>query len=164
MKYLVYGLCCLCLISRAYSMTCYVTVVKASCWLNYDVHVKVLNGTTSGQLVTVDVPKEQQYARQTFPCNAKQELAFQAMFEPAFWDNERGMIYPGKQFIFLPAVEKTTDQAWNVPVCFPDAFSKTPYPPDAKGVCTCDFSVVPPITSQAVKSGNVPMGNQVKGK
>ncbi|MCX7115621.1 MAG: hypothetical protein NTW08_06925 [Gammaproteobacteria bacterium] len=153
MKHWLCGLGWLVCFGQAFSFPCYVTVLKDSCWTNYDVQVMVMDGVQKKQLLAVSVPKGQAYQRQKFECSARQELAFNATFQPVIWENEKGMVYPAKQFVFLPEAVNKDDKAWNIPICFSSAFTKVPMPPAATGQCVCDFATVPALTPKDVELG-----------
>ncbi len=131
----IYGLGLLIWVGQVYAFPCYVTVAKEGCWTPYQVDVQVIDEVKKTRIATVSIPKGEQYGRAQFDCSPKQELAFQATFQPAFWENERGAVYQGKKFIFLPQSVGAGEVAWNIPICFSSAFSKAPFPPDAAGNC-----------------------------
>ena len=128
--------------------TCYFTLAKDSCWISYNVSVDVLDAQTDRVLTTVEVPAAKAWTRQAFTCDASQKLMYKARFTPAFWKSETGKIYSAQNYWSLPAAINTGDTAWNISVCYPADFSEVPFPPDAKGNCRCDFTVIPSLKPQ----------------
>ncbi len=131
--------------STAWSFDCYYTLAKDSCWTNYNVSVNVIDGTTSTNLVTVNAPAGTAWVRQKFSCQPTQKLMYIAQFTPVFWQADIGKTYSATRYWFMPEAINSGDSAWNIPVCFPADFALVPLPPDAKGDCKCDFSVIPDI-------------------
>jgi hypothetical protein len=129
----------------SWSIICYFTLAKDSCWTNYNVSVDIVDSKSSKVLTTVAVPKGQQWTRQTFACEPEQKLMYIARFTPVFWQEDAGKTYPALNYWSLPNKINPGDTAWNVSVCYPSDFSLVPYPPDAKGNCKCDFTHIPII-------------------
>ncbi len=124
---------------------CYFTLAKSNCWANYDVKVDVLDAVSRKILTTVQVAKGQTWTRQSFNCQPGQKLIYFASFQPSFWQSEKGKTYAALRFWALPSTVTEKDSAWEIPVCYPDAFSAVPFPPDAAGDCKCDLGSIPPI-------------------
>lgn len=129
--------------SPVWSFECFLTLVKDSCWTNYTVSVDVVDASNLNTLFTVTAPAGQSWARQKFACTPEQTLQYIARFSPIFWHNDEGKTYPGLRNWTLPAKVNPGDLAWTIPICYPAEFSQVPFPPDAKGNCTCDFSSIP---------------------
>jgi hypothetical protein len=136
---------CLIFTCPSWAITCYYTLVKDSCWTNYDVSVDVIDAITGGVLTTVKVPKGQQWTRQTFPCQPAQKLMYNASFSPIFWQSDIGKTYAALNYWSLPDAVQPGDSAWNVSVCYPTDFSLVPTPPTATSNCKCDFTDIPGI-------------------
>lgn len=130
---------------QAWAFPCYLTLVKDSCWTNYEVNVVMMDALNRNKLTTITVPKSKSWARQKFTCQPGQKLVYEATFKPVFWKSEVGKVYEATRFWFLPNTVGTGETAWDIPVCFPAAFSQVPFPPDAMGNCQCDFKAVPSI-------------------
>lgn len=130
-----------------WSFTCYFTLAKDSCWSNYNVSVDVMDDNAGKVLTTVNVPAGTQWVREKFTCQPAQKLMYRARFTPVFWQNDVGKTYSADRFWFMPGTINPGDTAWNLPVCFPANFSEVPLPPDAKGNCKCDFSIIPDINT-----------------
>lgn len=142
----IIGLCLGLGVTQCFAFTCYLTLAKDSCWTNYDVTVNVLNATTSQLLGTATVPRGKSWDRISFPCTTNQELKFNATYSPVFWKSEVGHVYHEKQYVILPSViDQSKEAAWNIPLCFAEAFASVPMPPEAAGDCHCDFSAIPPV-------------------
>jgi hypothetical protein len=141
-------LCGTLLSAQSLAFTCYFTLAKDSCWINYDVKVTVIDATNNQPLTVVEVPKGQSWVRQPFTCQPGQKLIYQASFEPSFWQSEAGKIYMAIRYWSLPAAAMPGDTAWDIPVCYPTAFAAVPFPPTAAGDCKCDFSNIPPVKSR----------------
>ena len=134
--------------TQVVAFPCYFTLAKDSCWTNYDVKVVVVDAGTDKPIITVDVPKGKSWTRQTFNCQPGQKLMYQASFQPSFWQSEAGKTYMALRYWSLPAEISPKQSAWEIPVCFPQAFSEVPFPPTATGNCKCDFKVIPPLKPQ----------------
>lgn len=131
--------------SQASAFQCYITLVKDSCWGDYNVKMVVLNAVNNQPLATVEAPKGKQWARQPFNCDPAMKLMYQASFEPTFWENDKGKVYWALRYWFLPGEIKSGQSAWDIPVCFPSAFSAVPFPPKVSGNCKCDFFSITPV-------------------
>jgi hypothetical protein len=129
----------------SWAITCYYTLAKDSCWINYNVSVEVIDSRTGGVLATVTVPKGQAWTRQTFDCKPAQKLTYIARFSPVFWESDIGKTYSAINYWSLPDAVQQGDSAWNVSVCYPSDFSLVPTPPSATAECTCDFTRIPEI-------------------
>lgn len=135
-------------LNYAYAFSCFTTIAKEDCWLNYNVSINVLDAANNKVLTTVIVPQGQSWARLAFECNPGTTLAFEAKFNPVFWQGDEDKVYPGQSYWQLPKTAKATEAAWNLNICFPQRFAKVPMPPEAKGKCACDMNKIPPIPAQ----------------
>jgi ribosomal protein L24E len=127
------------------AFTCYVTLVKDSCWTDYNVKVSIVDTKNKKNLTTAVVPAKESWTRVSFDCNPSQQLEYLANFSPAFWENDKNKVFRSKQYRMLNSAINPTDVAWDIPVCFPAEFSEVPFPPQGDKNCKCDFSVVKPI-------------------
>lgn len=132
-------------VSLASAFQCYLTLMKDSCWTNYNVTVTVTDTKTNQVLTTVIVAQGSQWYRQSFTCQPGQNLMFQATFLPVFWQSDQGRVFSGSHYWQLPAAVQGNDTAWNVPLCYPADFSEVPLPPDATGNCQCSTKGIPPL-------------------
>ncbi|MGL6028988.1 MAG: hypothetical protein ACRC0B_06745 [Legionella sp.] len=131
--------------SSLWSMTCYYTLAKDSCWTNYNVSVDIFDANTNKLLVNATVPAGTHWVREPFECQPSQKLMYKAQFSPVFWQSDIGKIYASKDYWTLPATINQGDSAWNLSVCYPAAFAQVPMPPEATAQCACDFSSIPAI-------------------
>ncbi|MFA5960391.1 MAG: hypothetical protein WC785_07720 [Tatlockia sp.] len=141
----------LCLIATAFpssAFNCYFTLVKDSCWTDYDVTVEVIDTTTNKSILTTVVPIGKSWVRTAFTCQPSQQFIYHATYKPIFWRSEIGKVYTGVRYLSLPAKVKKGQSAWEIPVCYPKAFATVPLPPDANNRCQCDFKSIPPIKMQ----------------
>lgn len=134
-----------------FAFTCYFTLAKDSCWINYDVTVNVLDASDNSQVTSINVPKGKSWNRQKFECQPGQKFMYSASFTPAFWENEKGATYEALQYWTLPATIASGTSAWELPVCYPKAFSEVPLPPTAGNDCQCSFKEIPPIPEAVIK-------------
>lgn len=125
---------------------CYVTVVKDSCWLNYNVTITVSDMVTQQVVTNVLIPKGQTWARGEFTCQANQKFLYVASFLPVIWQNDAGKTYRGLRSWGLPVEFDPAAVAWELKLCYAADFSETPLPVEAEGNCQCDFTQVTPIT------------------
>lgn len=131
----------------SFAVKCYYTLVKADCWVNYDVTVTVSDAITNQRILTAVVPKGKRWSRQTFECQPAQKFMYEATFSPIIWEKDANKTYHALRFWSLPEQVSAQTAAWNIPVCFPEAFAEVPLPPDAINACRCDFSVVPSLAA-----------------
>ena len=129
----------------ASAYTCFFTLVKDSCWTNYNVTVDVSNASTSKTLFSVSVPKGTSWTRKKFSCDAAESFNYSATFSPAFWQTDKGKHFSGKRTWTLPQKMKQGDTAWDITVCYPEEFSEVPFPPTADSKCQCDTTSIPPV-------------------
>lgn len=138
--------------SQTFAFQCYMTLVKDSCWTNYDVKMTVYNSANNQVMFTVEAPKGKQWARQPFDCEPATKMMYQASFQPVFWENDKGKSYWAIRYWSLPGAVLPGQSAWDIPVCFPSAFSGVPLPPEATSNCKCDFFSITPIPLGKPKS------------
>lgn len=131
-----------------FAFSCFYTAVKADCWLNYEVTIKILDVADNSLLATAVIPKGKLWARVPFTCNFAQQLNYSATFQPTIWQGQENKVYGVQHYLHLPASAKATEKAWNIPVCFPQAFAEVPIPPQATANCTCDFKSIPAVPLQ----------------
>ena len=141
---------CLIFTSPLWSITCYFTLVKDNCWAKYDVTVDVMDAVTAKVLTTANVLPGQFWVRQTFPCEAREKLMYNAHFSPIIWESEQGKTYSAKRYWSLPDVVNPDDSAWNVTVCYSSDFSQVPLPPEAISSCKCNFDEIPKIPPKKI--------------
>ncbi len=125
--------------------TCFFTLVKDSCWTNYDVTVDVTNASTSKSLFNISVPKGKSWTRKKFSCDAAESFNYSATFSPVFWQADKGKHFSGKRTWTLPQKMKQGDTAWDITVCYPEQFSEVPLPPTADSKCNCDTQSIPAV-------------------
>ena len=131
---------------RLFALDCYFSIVKNSCWSNYEVVVDVLKPDDQRVvLFTVKVPKDKPWARKKFQCQPGEQFYARSQIFPIFWESQKGKYYYLKRYWALPKKIKKGTAAWHIPICFPKAFSGVPLPPDAKGNCKCDLTQLPPL-------------------
>ncbi len=136
--------------SNLYAFPCYVTFVKNNCWTDYNVNLVLTEAITNKNLLNLTVLKGKSWVRGSFECEARQKLKASATFSPLIWETDAGKVYFAKNFIFLPDEIDPSQSAWEVPICYPAAFTGVSLPPTAEGQCTCDFSVIPPIPPKKI--------------
>lgn len=131
--------------SAADAYTCFFTLVKDSCWTDYNVTVDVTDASTSKTLFRISVPKGKSWARKKFSCDAAESFDYRASFSPVFWQSDKGKHFSGKRTWTLPQTMKAGDTAWSITVCYPEEFSEVPLPPTANSQCACDMKSIPPV-------------------
>jgi hypothetical protein len=143
-KYIVLGM--LLSTKAAFAVSCYVTVVKGSCWVEkFSVTVKVVDVVSKQELSKVTIPAGKSWERASFACNPGQQLQYLANYSPKIWDGDVEKIFESKRFTTLPLELKPTDLAWNIPICFSDDFKEVTNILTGDGKCGCDFKSVPPL-------------------
>ena len=138
----------LALSTQARAFTCYITMVKDSCWTKYNVTVQVTDASLGTASTSIIVPEGQTWARKQFECAKGQTLALQAQFTPAFWRGDETKTFPAQRFWKLPDDVESGVTGWNVTVCYPKWFSDVPLPPEATGTCVCNTDNIPPVAPQ----------------
>jgi hypothetical protein len=128
--------------TQIWSFPCIYTLVKENCWKDYDVSVDVKDADLK-TLFTVNIPKGKIWARHEFSCSPAQGLIYVAKFSPTFWESDKNKTYPALRSWSLPGQVNEGEAAWTIPVCFSADFSQVPFPPTAKGTCSCDFKSIP---------------------
>ncbi len=131
------------LAQQAKAFPCFVTLVKDSCWIQYDVIIDVLDAVNDRILLTVTLPKGKKWSRESFEAEKGQQFMLRAHFEPAFWEADEGVRYFAKRYWSLPKEVQGETVAWNVGACFPEDFASVPMPPDAGPDCKCDRREIP---------------------
>ncbi|MDX2346258.1 MAG: hypothetical protein QNK11_05260 [Legionella sp.] len=142
------------LTANAMAFPCFITVMKGSCWKDYNVKVDVFDAEDNENnkiLMHVDIPKGKSWARKAFEAKPKQRFVLRATFKPAFWKDEAGVKYQAKKYWLLPEKIDAKTIAWNVDACFPADFSSVPMPPDAGQNCACDKQKVTPLTQKEME-------------
>lgn len=143
-------------LSPLYAFDCYLSLVKNSCWANYNVTVTLLDADTNKTITTLDMPKGTMWNRQYFACEPKMKLNYTAVFSPTIWENEKPRAYTATRFWSLPETIKAGTSAWEVPICYPNAFSEVPLPPEANNTCQCDFKQLPAIKPKIIDKTPAP--------
>lgn len=136
---------------QGFAFPCYFTLAKDNCWTDYEVNLTLSDADTNQVITTFTVAKGESWKRQPFSCQPGQRLTYQATFNPVFWQGDQGKIYPAQRFLSLPAAIGKDQSGWDIPICFPAAFSEVPFPPKAAGNCRCDFSAIQPIPPKIEK-------------
>ena len=127
--------------------TCYLTLVKDNCWLDYRVNVDVTNVDTDTKLFTMVVPEGKKWSRTKFECQAREMFQLQSSFTPVFWAGDAGKTYPSARNWSLPEAVTGGAIAWNINICYASDFTSVPMPPDASGACHCDLNGVPKVAA-----------------
>ena len=137
--------CCVLLSTQLFAFPCTVTLVKDSCWTNFNVNMVVTDVQSGKPITTILVPKGTSWKRGSFECQPSQKIIYSATFDPAIWEGTEGRIYNAQQYWALPESFTSSQKAWEIPVCFPSAFAEVPMPATGSGNCICDFTSVPAI-------------------
>lgn len=131
-----------------FAFPCFLTMVKDSCWTNYDVSVVVTDVVTNKSIMTIAVPAGKSWDRQEFVCQPGERLMYTATFSPIFWATDQGKSYLARNYWLLPSTIGTGDTAWNINVCYPADFEEVPMPPNVTGNCACNFKGIPAVPLQ----------------
>lgn len=131
--------------TQASAFNCYVTMVKDSCWTDYNLTVSVSNANNGKELIEVLVPKGKSWGREAFACDKGMTLALTAKFDPVFWSTDEGKTFPGQRYWKLPDNIESGISGWNVTVCYPKWFANVPTPPNATANCKCDTDNIPTL-------------------
>ena len=123
-----------CFAMQAQAFPCFLTMVKDSCWSDYNVTIAAMDATTGKQITSVLIPQGKSWTR--------------VQFTPVFWENDKGKSYAGQRQWTLPEAIKEGDTAWNITMCYPAQFSQVPLPPGANSNCKCNMDEIPPVKPQ----------------
>lgn len=135
----------MCQLTQVHAFPCYVTLIKDSCWVNYEVRVNVIDVMGDKPLMTLTIPKGKTWVRQEFVCQPKQSVRLTATFSPPIWQQDAGKVYKGTRFWTFPEEVAPNQGAWNLNLCYSKHFAGMPLTPTNTGNCVCDASVVPII-------------------
>lgn len=133
---------------QVHAFTCFVTVIKDSCWTQYNVDVKITNSGTGKAITTSSIVAGKSWDRQKFSCDPEETLSLSATFNPVFWESDTGKVYAARHNWSLPQTINKDETAWNINVCYPKDFAEVPLPPQAGSDCKCDTDSIPPIKPQ----------------
>lgn len=136
------------LVTNVYAVECYITMVKGSCWKNYNLTVNIYDASTNENLGDINVWEGDLWARKSFSCSPGQVLSLEAKFTPIIWDQDEGKAYRGLRFWKLPDRADENVSGWNVTVCYPESFADVPVPPGSSGKCECDIKNIPKLRAE----------------
>lgn len=128
-----------------FAFPCFITIVKDSCWTNYNVKVDVIDAENERVLTSINIPKGSGWSRKSFDAHPKQRIMLRAQFNPHFWDKNQDKYYYATRYWALPDEIVGDTMAWNVGACYPKNFSSVPLPPDATSNCQCDNREIPQV-------------------
>ena len=131
--------------SSLFAFPCVVTFVKSNCWVDYDVTITLIDVANEKTVLTSTLPKQKLWERKEMNCNPRQTFHYTATFTPEIWEGTAGKVYKAIRFWTLPEEIKKNQTAWEIPICFSDAFAEVPLPPKVSGNCGCDFAKIPAI-------------------
>lgn len=135
---------------EAWSLTCYITMAKDNCWKDYNVLVDVQSGATNARIIQLNIPKGQNFARQSFECKPRDNFYYVATFTPVIWEDQAGQKYRSKLYWAIPGNIPADYVVWEVKACYPSDFAQVPITPEATDDCRCDFSSIPPIKASVI--------------
>ncbi|WP_367607186.1 hypothetical protein [Legionella sp. W05-934-2] len=126
-------------------VTCYLNIVKDSCWNDFNVNVVAIDTSNRSQVAQATIAKGSKWTRVSFKCNPGQTLLYNATFTPAFWEADKDKVYHATQYWSLPNQLNPGDVAWELTICFPSSFSGVPFPPTAGSDCACQYDQIQPL-------------------
>jgi hypothetical protein len=132
----------------SWATQCVLTLVKDSCWTDYQVNVQFTDKLSNKLVTTVNIPANQNWSRVKFNCAAGQVLAGVATFSPIIFSSEKNNTYSGVRFWHLPQTVPEAGVIWSLQICFGSDFANLPFPPKATGNCKCDTSLIPPVQNE----------------
>jgi len=120
--------------------TCYLEFVKADCWNDYKVELKLIDASNLKEQQHFNLSMNTQSIKVPFPCSANQQIAFKASFNPPIWDNQIDTWYQGNKIYNVPSDIDSDQSIWTVNVCFATDFTRVSLPPQSsRGSCSCQF-------------------------
>ena len=145
---LLMGLSLLFFYPCSWAAQCVLTLVKDSCWTDYQVNVQFNDKLSNKLVTTVNIPAKQNWSRVKFDCAPGQILGGIATFSPIVFSSEKNNTYAGVRFWNLPQSEPEPGVIWSLQICFGSDFANLPFPPKATGNCKCDVSGIPPVQNE----------------
>lgn len=145
MKRILTALLSLGVVCKASAFTCFLTLVKDSCWTSHDVQISLYEVGSKTPLVKGDIPKGKSWSRVQFDCSPGISFNYFVKFEPPIWDNQKGKVFKGKSTWSLPKEIEPGKTAWNITICFPAEFAEVPAPMDQTANCACNVKDIPPV-------------------
>ena len=136
------------LVAQAQAFPCYITIVKDSCWKDYDVSIKVEDVMSEKPITNILIPSGESWKRYEFSCKEKLTIQLKATFSPVIWETDQDKSYLSKSFLSFPDEIKPGQTAWNMTVCYPGQFEGVPTPPDVSAGCRCDTKSIPPVAKR----------------
>ncbi len=133
------------LFNQLNAFPCYITMVKNTCWTDYNVNVDVIDLATNKVVAAMSMPVGKSWDRREFSCEPQQTVMLQATYSPSIWEKESGKIYYGKHEWSFPEKINKGEGAWNMTLCFSNDLQEVPLPPKASGQCVCDLKNIPKI-------------------
>lgn len=130
-------------------VTCYLDLVKDSCWNQFNVTITATDMNARQQLVKETVGQSKKWKRVAFKCKPGQTLYYSATFSPVFWQDLDDKVYYATKYWSLPNKLKKGDAAWEIKICFPKDFSGVPYPPEVGSNCRCQYDAITPLILKA---------------
>lgn len=130
-----------------FSVNCVATIVKDSCWKDFQVDVSIYDSITNSLLTTITVPKDKSWARGLFSCQPNQVFRILGVYSPSIFENENTQVYM-KRNITLPSIAPKIGVEWAFNICFGVDFAKLPLPPTSLGNCQCQFDQIPEVVNQ----------------
>jgi hypothetical protein len=128
-----------------FAFPCTYTLVKDTCWADYEVNISVYDVMDSKPMFSVAIPKGKTWMRHEMDCKFNQSINYSATFSPAIWKGRENEVFHATRTWTLPKKVKPGDSAWEIRLCFPRDFAKVPLPPTATANCVCDYKSVPVI-------------------
>src|SRR3990167_581840 len=128
-------------ITQVNAATCYVDVVKDTCWTNYNLALTVINTESGSAIASITVTQGIPWVRVKFPCTHNQTLGFQARYSPVIWQGTENQVYSGQNYWQLSS--STTDAQYTA-LCFGRDFSEVTFPVTGDGKCQCNMQNIPP--------------------
>lgn len=132
-------------LTQAQAFPCYITMIKDSCWSNYNVTVDIVDLFTNKVMVTMTMPKGKSWDRKEIVCQPKQTVQLRATYTPTFWAKDAGKVHYGKRHWSFPDEVKKGDAAWNMTLCFAKDIAEASLPPESSGQCICETKGIPEI-------------------
>ena len=128
------------------AMPCFVTLVKDSCWLSYNVTIEVLQADTNKKISQFVIPQGTAWGRQSFDCKPGDTLKFSSSFYPVFWKNDENKVYLSQSNWQLPTSGGNKNQGVALQLCFSKDFIEVPFPPTGTSTCVCKTDDIPPVS------------------
>lgn len=108
---------------------CYVQLLKAQCWGDYQVNVQIIDAMTATAKDSIALAANAFAVKHAIECGNYEHITFAAHFSPSLWEGEEDTWYQAKRVWVVPDDLPPSTVEWGVTLCFPHDFISVPLLP-----------------------------------